>query len=213
MSELTEYILGLLPIWGPWLLALTTFLSCLALPIPASLLMIAGGAFAATGDISLPGVAIGALIGAVLGDQVGYAMGHGAGDFLARRLPKRALDHARAKLDTSGPQAIFLSRWLFSALGPSMNLVAGAMSFSHKRFTIASILGEVVWVFTYISLGIAFGSNLDAAAELASNALGLLATGTVALLLGRWLWRRVKDPERRPAAPQTQTDPASETPH
>lgn len=212
MTEITEYIFGLLPIWGPWLLALTTFLSCLALPIPASLLMIAGGAFAATGDISLPGVAIGALVGAVLGDQLGYTMGRRAGGFLAKRLPQRALEHARSKLDSSGPQAIFLSRWLFSALGPSMNLVAGAISFSHKRFTIAAILGEIVWVITYISLGMAFGSNLDAAAELASNALGLLATGTIALLLGQWLWKRAKDPVRREDRGTNRTSP-DETPH
>lgn len=213
MTEVTEYILGLLPIWGPWLLAVTTFLSCLALPIPASLLMIAGGAFAATGDISLPGVAIGALIGAVMGDQLGYAMGRRAGGFLAKRLPKRALEHARTKLETSGPQAIFLSRWLFSALGPSMNLVAGAIAFSHRRFTIASILGEIVWVITYISLGIAFGSNLDAAAELAQNALGLLATGTIALLLGHWLWKRAKDPVRRENRAQPADTPSRQTPH
>lgn len=200
MSGLTDTILGLLPVWGPWLLALTTFLSCLALPIPASLLMIAGGAFVASGDLSPVWAILGALTGAIVGDQLGYLLGRGAGAFLERRLPKRSLLHARTKLKSSGTQAIFLSRWLFSALGPSMNLVAGVISFPRKRFTIAAIAGEVVWVVSYLGIGIVFGSNIEAAAELASNALGLLATGTIAILLGRWLWKRARDgaPKSRP---------------
>ena len=33
---MTDWLLGLVPQYGLWLLAATTFLSCLALPIPAS---------------------------------------------------------------------------------------------------------------------------------------------------------------------------------
>ena len=40
---MTELILSYLPALGPWLLALTTFLSCLAVPVPSSLMMIAAG--------------------------------------------------------------------------------------------------------------------------------------------------------------------------
>lgn len=68
---MTEWLLGLVPVHGGWLLAVATFLSCLALPIPASILMLAAGGFAAAGDLTLAGSAGAALAGAVAGDQAG----------------------------------------------------------------------------------------------------------------------------------------------
>ena len=62
---MTDVVLALVPHYGPWVLAIATFLSCLALPAPASLLMIAGGAFVASGDLSLVYTAGAAFAGAV----------------------------------------------------------------------------------------------------------------------------------------------------
>lgn len=186
---MTEALLALLPDWGPWLLAVTTFLSCLMLPIPASLLMLAGGAFVATGDLSLFAVMAGALAGAVAGDQLGYFAGRGAGRFLPRLRGKRArmLAHGRAKLRRNGWSAVFFSRWLFAPLGPSVNVAAGALGFSHRKFTLAGVAGEMVWVALYVGIGFAFGANLEAATELASSALGLLAALAVLVGFGWWL--------------------------
>jgi membrane-associated protein len=36
---MTDWLLALVPQYGLWLLAATTFFSCLALPFPASILM------------------------------------------------------------------------------------------------------------------------------------------------------------------------------
>ena len=52
---MTEWLLGLVPQYGMYLLAVCTFASCLALPIPASMLMLAAGGFVASGDLSLAG--------------------------------------------------------------------------------------------------------------------------------------------------------------
>ena len=68
---MSDYLLSLVPAWGPWLLAITTFLSCLALPVPASLMMITAGGFVASGDLVRWQIGAAALIGAVLGDQTG----------------------------------------------------------------------------------------------------------------------------------------------
>ncbi|MBW6507125.1 MAG: VTT domain-containing protein [Rhodobacteraceae bacterium] len=186
---MTETLLALLPAWGPWLLAATTFLSCLMLPVPASMLMLAGGALVATGDLALGATAGGALAGAVLGDQVGFLAGRGAGRVLPRLRGKRARTMARAreKLRRNGGAAVFFSRWLFAPLGPSVNIAAGALAFPHRIFTLAGVAGEVVWVALYIGIGYAFGANLEAATELASSTLGLLAALAVLLALGWWL--------------------------
>jgi membrane protein DedA with SNARE-associated domain len=186
---MTETLLALLPEWGPWLLAATTFLSCLMLPIPASLLMLAGGAFVATGDLSLPAVVAGALAGAVAGDQLGYFAGRGAGQYLPKLRGKRArlMARGRARLRRNGASAVFFSRWLFAPLGPSVNVAAGALRFSHRGFTLAGVAGEVIWVALYVGIGFAFGANLEAATELASSALGLLAAFALLAGFGWWL--------------------------
>lgn len=186
---MTEALLGLLPVWGPWLVGLSTLLSCLLLPIPASLMMIAAGAFVGAGDLSLAGVVAGALSGAVLGDQIGYQAGRLAQGPLTRARGKSAAlaTKAAAMLRAHGGGAVFLSRWLFSPLGPWTNLAAGAAGYGHARFTLAALIGEAVWVAIYVGLGMVFGSNLDAAADLAGTALGLMAAGAATLGFGWWL--------------------------
>lgn len=183
-------ILELLPAWGPWLCAVVTFLSCLMVPIPASLVMMAAGAFSATGDLSLPAIAGAALAGAILGDGCGYILGARLSALLARRPHAAALlDQAAAFLNRRGFWAVFLSRWLFSPLGPSVNVAAGASGMAAHRFFPPQIAGEAVWVGLYIGLGHVFGAQYQLAADLVGAGLGFLAAGVVALALGRWLWR------------------------
>ncbi|MFV0300583.1 MAG: DedA family protein [Paracoccus sp. (in: a-proteobacteria)] len=186
-----DTLLGLLPEWGPWLVGLTTFLSCLLLPVPSSLVMLAAGAFTASGDLSLATIAGGALGGAVLGDGIGYLLaGRIRPLVIARPGAARMIVRARSFLDRRGFAAVFLTRWLFSPLGPWTNLAAGLSRFGIWRFLPAVILGETLWVAIYLGLGRGFGSNYQAAADLAGSVLGLLAGLAVMALLGRYLWRR-----------------------
>ncbi len=60
---MTETLLALVPEWGAVLLALVNVLACLALPVPASLVMLAAGAFAAAGDLDALPLWIGAMAG------------------------------------------------------------------------------------------------------------------------------------------------------
>lgn len=187
----TDTVLALLPQWGPLMVGLTTFLSCLMLPVPSSLMMLAAGAFTASGDLGMVPVALAALGGAILGDALGYLL---AGRLrpLVMRGPKAAgmIDKAHGFLDRRGFSAVFLSRWLFSPLGPWTNLAAGLAGFGIWRFLPAAIAGEAIWVSIYLGLGRSFGSNFAAAADLASSALGLLAGLALVVLMGGYLWRR-----------------------
>jgi membrane protein DedA with SNARE-associated domain len=163
--------------------------------------MIASGAFVASGDLALASVSGAAFGGAVLGDQAGFWLGRKAGRLLPAPETKRGklVAAALAQLARRGAVTVFFSRWMFSALGPWVNLAAGASGFAHARFSLAGVLGEAVWVLVYVGLGIAFGANLQAAADLASNALGMMAAGALALALGAWLWRAARTPARAPA--------------
>ena len=205
---MTDWLLGLVPQYGVFLLTAGTFASCLALPIPASILMIAAGGFVASGDLSLSGSTGAALAGALIGDQAGYFGGRWGGTRLIERLGSRAepLARAAALLATRGGIAVFLSRWLVSALGPYVNVAAGAAGLPWLRFTLWGLMGEAVWVGVYVGAGFAFSGNLAAASGMAFDLLGLFAAGAVAIGLGYWLFSLLRSEAR---APQRRRCPAN----
>ncbi len=189
---MTDWLLSLVPQFGLWLLAATTFLSCLALPFPASILMLTAGGFAAAGDLVLWQAFLAATLGGVAGDQLGYWVGRGFGSsFLARLRTDPARDRqiagADALMDRRGVLAVFFSRWLVSPLGPWVNLVAGSTGTGWLRFTLPGLAGEVVWAGLYVGFGYAFAGNVEAASEMLGSVLGLVAAGAAVLVLGAWL--------------------------
>lgn len=194
---MTDWLLGLVPQYGLWLLATVTFLSCLALPLPASVMMMAAGGFAAAGDFLLWQALLAALTGAVAGDQAGYWAGRRAARLLEvqrARGPTQALliGRAEAMMLKGGLAAVFLTRWMFSALGPWINLTAGSVKFGWLGFTLAGMVGELVWSGLYIGLGFGFAGNLAAASDLLGSYLGFIAAGTAMVILGYVLFRMLK---------------------
>lgn len=200
----TETLLALVPQWGAWLVMIATFLSCLALPIPASVIMLAAGAFTATGDLSLTYVTFAALAGAVAGDQVGYAVARFGGAGLWDKLKSRKgaaemLTKVQSDLERSTLPTVFFTRWLFSAFGPYVNAAAGATRLDWRRYTAAGVAGEAVWVIVYVGLGRTFASQISNIGDMMANITGALAMGLVAVLLGRMLWRMAQE---KPQGPQ-----------
>ncbi len=185
---MTEALLALVPVWGPWVLAAVTFGSCLALPLPASLLVLTAAALAARGELALGAVFLGALGGALIGDQVAFMLGRAGGRHLIQRLnrhPARAalVDQAAALVQRHGMAGVFLSRWLFSPLAPYVCYLTGATGMRRDRFTIASVAGEVVWAGLYTVLGFVFAGSVALLAQVLGNVIGLLTAGALAMLL------------------------------
>ncbi|MEE9429152.1 MAG: DedA family protein [Paracoccaceae bacterium] len=195
---MTDTLLALIPQYGVWLLASVTFLSCLAIPVPSSILMVAGGAFVAAGDMSLITTGLAAYAGAVLGDQTGFAIGR-KGSGLIERMKKAGgqrkmlFERAAHFSDKWGGTSVFLSRWLLSPLGPYVNFIGGANGLNWSIFTIFSIAGEAVWVSLYTGLGYVFSDQIEMVADIAANLSGFLAAGVVAVLLGRMALRPHKE--------------------
>lgn len=197
---MTEAFVPLLADYGVWLVALVTFLSCLALPVPSSLVMLTAGAFAASGDLDLSSVMVAAFAGAILGDNTGYALTRKGGARLERWLngnaSRRALmSKAGAYMARWGGISVFLSRWLVSPLGPYVNYASGLTAMSWPRFALWGAAGEAVWVGLYVTLGYVFAANLAAIAALLGNLSGFAAGLVVVAVLGWLLLHRM--PRRR----------------
>ena len=189
---MTDWLLALVPTYGLWLLAAVTFTSCLALPVPCSVMMLTAGGFAAAGDLILWEVIAAALTGAVLGDQIGYQIGNIGGHPMLKRLSsspareklvRRALD----QMEKRGAVGIFFTRWLFTPVGPWANFAAGSMAFPWMTFTLWGVLGEAVWVGLYCGLGYGFAGNIQAATDMAGSVLGIIAGVAAMLGFGWWL--------------------------
>ncbi|MGB3279049.1 MAG: DedA family protein [Pseudorhodobacter sp.] len=193
---MTDTLLFWVSEYGLVVITLATFLSCFALPMPSSLMMMAGGAFAAAGDLVLWQVCLLAFSGAVAGDQAGYFLSrHYGGERLWARLrhrnaSARLLAQAESLLARRGALAVYLTRWLFSPLGPYVNLIAGATRMAWPRFLISDLLGEATWVGVYVTLGYVFGSQIEELSDTLGNVIGALTAGMVTLLLGRALWQQ-----------------------
>ena len=201
---MTDWLLALVPQYGLWLLAATTFFSCLALPVPASIMMLTAGGFVAAGDLALLPTLAAAAGGGIAGDQLGFWAGRKVGSPLldrVRRDPARdkLLQKAVAMLEAKGIVAVFLTRWLFSPLGPWINLVTGSTGYGWHRFTAAGIAGEVVWSGLYVGMGYGFAGNITAASDMLGSVLGILAGGATAVILGLWLRSALKAQRSGPA--------------
>ncbi len=189
---MTETVFGLVTEFGVYVIFASAFLSCLALPIPTSMMMLTGGAFVASGDLTILSVALAAYLGAVIGDQTGYFIGRTGGSALVTRLsraPARAavLKRAETLVDRRGGMGVFLSTWFLAPLGPWVNFIAGATGLSWLRFTIWDVLGETVWVTLYVGLGYIFMDQIGTVAQVMSDLIGLAVALTLAAAAALWI--------------------------
>ncbi len=201
---MTETVFGLVAQYGVYVIFASAFLSCLALPIPTSLMMLTGGAFVASGDLTFWSVGFSAYLGGVLGDQAGYFIGRVGGVPLTERLsrnPSRAkvLEQARQLVDRRGGLGVFFSTWAVAPLGPWVNFISGATGLSWWRFAVWDVLGETVWVTVYVGLGYVFMDQVATVAEIMGDIIGLLVAIVLVIASAMWI-RAVLKNKRKVAA-------------
>lgn len=188
-----EQLIAIVQDYGALGLAAILMASCVGLPIPSSLVMMALGSFIQHEDMDiLPYFLIG-FGGAVAGDQAGYMIGRLGSGLLEQGSGGPAwlatsLARAAAFQNHWSDLGIFLSRWLLSPLGPWVNLYSGLTHYSWVRFSLLVIAGEFVWVSVYLGLGMLFSSSVAALADILGSLTWFLVTGTVAIGLG---WKLV----------------------
>lgn len=188
---MTGQLLELLTIYGLPAAALLLAIGQFGLPIPTSLALLTLGALAANDDTDLSTAFIWALTGAASGDQAGFFTGRligrsaeGRSGFLGGMARKaRAAEPRLAKWGGSG---VFFSRWLFTPLGPAINIASGITKLSWSTFTAWGMAGETLWVSIYMALGYSFGSNIETLAGILGNLSMALAMLALAGFLG---WR------------------------
>jgi membrane protein DedA with SNARE-associated domain len=187
MSELTEAFLTAMLAYGPLALALALLIAALGIPLPATLLLLAAGAFARQGALDGAWAAGLGLLASVLGDSGGYCFGRCGGALVQRRVAGRtSWQRAQATFARRGSLAVLLTRFALTPLALPTNLIAGSTRYAFPRFLLFDVIGELVWVVLYGGLGYLFADRWEALSELAGNLTGALL-GLFALATGGYL--------------------------
>ena len=194
---MTETILSVFSLYGAPALFAIVLAGQFGIPLPTSILLLTAGALLGEGDLSYLEVFACALAGAVIGDHVGYAVGRFAGTAMRERAGRwrrlrDSLARAEALTRKWGDGSIFLSRWLFSPVGPYINLTSGLSLHPLHRFALADIAGEVIWIGGYLALGTLFAQSIAQIADIIANAAWMIGAAVITLLLGWQLLIRLR---------------------
>jgi membrane-associated protein len=196
MNSVLPYLINWLQQFGYPALWLAVFVASVGVPLPIVLVLLAAGAFAALGDFNIVILAITAISAAVCGDTVGYWIGRWWGsrvlDWLERSrrfqlISPEVIARSRAYFGRRGGWAIFLSRFLFSALGGVINVLAGADPYPFLRFLLFDAGGETLGAVILLGLGFLFGASLDVVGDLLSGISALLIGLLVVIILAFYL--------------------------
>lgn len=207
LVALSDALLGLLPVYGYAVVGMSVFASATGVPLPSSLLLLAAGALASEGVLAFPAIVLAALVAAVAGDCLAYALGRIVGRPLLERAGTRLrvsaawIASAEQAFNRWGGGAVWITRWLVTAAGPPVSMLAGAEAYPFRLFLTFVVAGEVLWAGGYVGLGWLFGDNWDELLHFVSNISWFAAAAVCAGVLAGVAWRLLRRFARTEAGP------------
>lgn len=187
--DISSLALSWIASYGSPMVAGLLYLGALGIPVPGTLLVIASGAFIRQNllDTSTPLIAY---LGTISGDASLYAIGYFAKGWIQNKFGHTATwKSATDFFNNRGGVAIFLTRWLLTAIAFPITLIAGTSGYRFQKFFVLAMLGELTWFALYGGLGYAFGSQWELISDFISNFSGF-AMGAVIVGLGIYLFRK-----------------------
>ena len=193
MNETLEFLVR----HGYTLLFAWVFVEQIGLPIPTVPMLLASGALAGTGRLSLTTAMVVAIGAAMLSDSLWYQLGRRRGVRVLQMLcrislePDSCVRRAENLYGKHGASSLLLAKFV-PGLNTASPPLAGIFRMRLERFLFFDALGIILWVGAYVGLGYAFSDQLE---RVAARALALGA-GLIALLLaafgGFLVWKYVK---------------------
>jgi membrane protein DedA with SNARE-associated domain/rhodanese-related sulfurtransferase len=188
-------IVQLLVNHGYSVLFASVFARQMCLPVPATLFLIAAGALAGSGRLTLTIALSLAIIACLLADTVWYEAGRRWGDKILHFIyglaidPDSAVRRSKETFVRHGPRTLMLAKFVVGVDAATPPL-AGLSGTSRTRFIAFDAIGAALWSGAYAGLGYVFGKDLDRAAAYAAR-LGTLWVGLVFSALAMYVGRRL----------------------
>jgi membrane protein DedA with SNARE-associated domain len=148
---LSDYLISLIQVYGPWIIFGIVALESAGLPLPGETILVAAALLAATtNQIDIAVVVVAAAAGAIVGDGIGYTVGRHFGMPLLRRYGRYIrLDEDRLLIGRYlffryGNPVVFFGRFI-ALLRMFTALLAGANGLPAGRFFFFNITGGICW--------------------------------------------------------------------
>lgn len=165
------------------------------LPIPATPLLLAAGALAGQGRMSLPLVILAATAGCFFADLFWYSFGKRRGAVVLNLLCRIAMEpdscvrRTETRFAKWGPRTLLICKFV-PGLNTAAPALAGMVGVPYPRFIAFGLSGGLLWALAYVLLGFIFSAQLDRVARdahlLGGWLLIVFASGVVAYVLYRW---------------------------
>lgn len=183
MAESLQFLID----YGYIVVFVWVLLDQLGLPIPAIPLMLAAGALAGAGHLSIYLVILVAVVGAVPMDLMWYYLGKARGGKMLSVLcaislePDYCVRNTEAMFNRLGPYSLIVAKFLpgLQTLAPPM---AGLTGMSMGRFILLDTLGALLWSSLFAVIGFAFHRRLEQATQAIAE-FGIWAGGAFAAVL------------------------------
>jgi membrane protein DedA with SNARE-associated domain len=171
--------------WGYWAIGLGAFLE-------GESILVAAGALAHRGLLSLPLVMLSAFLGSVTGDQVWFQLGRRFGQGLLERRPKwkSRVGAVQHRLDRHGTIFVFGFRFIYGVRTITPALL-GLSGYPATRFVLLNVAGAGVWVVVVASAGWALGAALAGLLQRAAHVEELLAAALISSFVVWFVWRHL----------------------
>jgi membrane protein DedA with SNARE-associated domain len=180
MQAIIEFVsrhgYGVLIVW--------VFAEQIGLPIPSIPILLAAGALAGAGRMSLGGALLCAVAAALIADSLWFQLGRVRGFQVLRWLcrvslePDSCVRRTEGVFSRQGARVLLVAKFI-----PALNTVspplAGVVGMRPRRFLFFDALGTVLWAGTFLGLGYAFRGEIESLAARAES-MG----GSALVLLG-----------------------------
>jgi membrane protein DedA with SNARE-associated domain len=169
------------------------FLENTGLPVPGETMVLAGGALAHYGHLSLVRVILVTMVAAVLGDNLGFVIGRHGGRRLIERfggrfgVTRRRLDDFDHFFDRHGAKTVFVARFI-TGLRVFCAVLAGGSGMRWSTFLFFNATGAVAWSITIAVVGYFLGQSWHTLERLIGGT-GVLGSVVVIVLVLVWLVR------------------------
>ncbi len=164
MNALFQYILSLLLVYKYLALFFVTLSSSMGMPLPAGSSVIASAAFASQGYLNIIIVLIVGFTGNILGDMAMYTLSRRYGKRVLAWLHLKSLmtselfKHAEEVEKNYSAPFIIISRFQDQAT-TIVNIFAGLGHMQFKRFVLYAVIGDILQILFYGSIGYFFAAN------------------------------------------------------
>ncbi|MBW0449810.1 hypothetical protein EN871_20845 [bacterium M00.F.Ca.ET.228.01.1.1] len=197
-------------VYGAWVYAVLFLIvfcetGLVILPfLPGDSLLFIGGAFCASGQMSLGLLILLLVVAATTGNTVNYMIGRAIGPkvfnsripMLERFLDRRALQRTHDFYEKHGGKTIVLARFI-PIVRTFAPFVAGASAMTVSRFQLFNIAGALFWVLLLVLLGYFFGNIPFIRQYLNVIVLVGIGAAVVPVVLGA-LWKMMRKNASKP---------------